>query len=255
LIGFLANGRNRTIIDVPQCPIASNAINAALPAVRKRVIDSSMLHGTVILRDCMDGVLTDFNASGSAVVRNCTFHFSAGSFFQNNPYILESIVSHIETELRDRPELEFLVDAYCGSGVFGIALASVVSQFAGIEIDEKSVALAQTNLQCNHVTNGRILHGNSADIFKNIAFDPKKTCVLLDPPRKGTGTDFLQQLAMFSPRAIVYISCAPDTQARDLQRLFELAQYKPVRVQPFDMFPQTKHVETVVVLEKAYDHI
>ena len=250
-IGFLANGSKRTIVDVPQCPIASDAVNAALPTVRQRILNGSMRHGTVLLRDCDDGLLTDFNALGTARIRNCTFHFPAGSFFQNNPYVLEAILSHLETGLKERPELEFLVDAYCGTGVFGIVLASVVTQFAGIEIDEKSVALGQTNLQCNHVTNGRILQGNSADIFKNIAFDPKKTCVLLDPPRKGTDTDFLQQLATFAPRAIVYVSCAPDTQARDLQRLLDHAPYKAVCVQPFDMFPQTKHIETVVWLERT----
>jgi 23S rRNA (uracil1939-C5)-methyltransferase/tRNA (uracil-5-)-methyltransferase len=95
------------------------------------------------------------------------------------------------------------------------------------------------------------VHGNSAELFKEITFEPQKTCVLLDPPRKGTDEVFLQQLTRFAPKAVIYVSCAPDTQARDLQRFLELAPYKITCVQPFDMFPQTKHVETVVHLERT----
>ncbi len=247
-VGFLANGSRHTIVDVPQCPIASDAVNEALPKVRERIVSGSARNGTALLRDCDDGVLTDFNASGTAHVHGLTFHFPAGSFFQNNPYILETLLSHLEAFFKEHPELEFLADTYCGTGVFGISLASVVKQFVGIEIDEKSVALAQTNLRCNHITNGSVVHGNSSELFKEITFDPQKTCVLLDPPRKGTDEAFLQQLARFAPRAVIYVSCAPDTQARDLQRFLEFAPYKVTCVQPFDMFPQTKHVETVAFL-------
>ena len=73
----------------------------------------------------------------------------------------------------------------------------------------------------------------------------------MDPPRKGATDDFIQQLIAFSPKLIAYISCAPDTQARDLNHLTSLApQYKLIEVQPFDMFPQTKHMECVAILER-----
>ena len=136
-------------------------------------------------------------------------------------------------------------------GVFGIALSKFVKQFIGIEIDEKSIELANKNMRLNHISNGKFVAGDAQGIFKNVSFNPHETFVIMDPPRKGTDDAFLQQLVTFGPKHIAYISCAPDTQARDLSRLQSFApEYKITMVQPFDMFPQTKHMECVVLLER-----
>lgn len=247
-IGFLAVDQPRTIVDVPHCPIASDAINAALPDVRAQVQASSARNGTCLLREDRNGILTHCNAVGTASVQSLTLEFSAGSFFQNNPYILNALVTHLKTWLQQHPNIQFLLDAYCGTGVFGLTLASQVKQFIGIESDEKSIHLARRNLQLNAITNGDFIQGNANALFANVPFEAAKTCLIMDPPRKGSCTDFLTQLLAFEPQAILYISCAPDTQARDLQILLQ-GSYTLTHIQPFDMFPQTKHIECLAILE------
>ena len=87
-------------------------------------------------------------------------------------------------------------------------------------------------------------------IFKEIPFPPEETALIIDPPRKGCGADFIAQMLAFAPRRVVYVSCAPDTQARDLQTVLESGKYALEAVQPFDLFPQTRHIENIAVLAK-----
>ncbi|MDR0647381.1 MAG: class I SAM-dependent RNA methyltransferase [Puniceicoccales bacterium] len=249
-IGFLAYGRKRLLVDVPQCYIASDTINTCLPEVRIQARQNlQMKSGTLLLRDCSQGVLTHPKALARAQVGGCDFLFPAGSFFQNNPYVLESLLQYLQCLRLQFEQIHYLIDAYCGVGVFGIILAKSMRQFVGIEIDKPSIALAQNNMKFNHVDNGRMQHGEAETIFKGIAFPKDQTLVVVDPPRKGCSESFLQQLIQFQPAVMVYISCAPDTQARDLKRILTLApQYKILELQAFDMFPQTKHLECVAVL-------
>lgn len=250
-IGFLAEGSRFTLVDVPRCEIASEAINSALPELRETVKKSQQRSGTLLLRDCDSCIITDPNAIGISSISDLKFKFPAGSFFQNNPYVLESILEFLSSWLQQHTELNFLVDAYCGTGVFGLALAHYMQAFIGIEIDEKSIKLAQENMQINHVENGKFIAGDACTIFKDVPFEAEQTFVIMDPPRKGASDEFLEQLVAFAPRAVVYISCAPDTQARDLNRLLTKAPaYHLTKIQPFDMFPQTKHMECVAFLER-----
>ena len=96
----------------------------------------------------------------------------------------------------------------------------------------------------------RTISGDAAAIFAGVDFPPGETVVVIDPPRKGCDESFLQQLFAFGPRAVVYVSCDPATQMRDLRR-FLAAGYAPTAVQPFDLFPQTRHLECVVTLRKT----
>ena len=250
-IGFLMYGRRKNIVDVPQCPIASSAINGSLVQVRAGIL-ASQRHGTLLLREDDNGVTTDFNAICSSTVHGLTFKFPAGSFFQNNPYILGAIFKFLESFIAQHKQVKSLIDTYCGVGVFGIALAKHVERFIGIEIDEKSIQLAGENMKRNNISNGTFVAGDAQSLFKNITFDAGTTLLIMDPPRKGTDEVFLQQLVQYAPKYIAYISCAPDTQARDLNRLCTLSQaYKLIQVQPFDMFPQTKHMECIAILERV----
>lgn len=250
-IGFLKDGSKRIIVDVPQCPIASDAINKKLTEVREQTVKSRARHGTLLLRECDSGVITDSNAIATATIQSLQFKFPAGSFFQNNPYILEQILEFLQDWAKHRPEQQYLVDTYCGVGVFALALAAQIEDFLGIEINEKSIALAEENQRLNHISKGRFIAGDAQSIFQNIPFDADKTWVIMDPPRKGASEEFLRDLLHYSPKAIIYVSCAPDTQARDLNQCLALApQYHVAEVQPFDMFPQTKHMECIAILER-----
>lgn len=248
-IGF-QGAATRSVVDVPHCPIASPAINAALPRQRQLLRSGNppfRKGGTLLLRDTTAGVVTDMRARVEESVGSRTFAFIAGEFFQNNPHVLPLMVDHALQQAA-APGIRFLVDAYCGVGVFGISGAHRFQEVLGIEVNEQAVLLARENAITNQTPNARFLLGQAETLFQQVTFPPQQTTVLLDPPRRGCHPDFLQQLLDYRPARIVYVSCAPDTQARDVRLLHE-SHYKVTHVQPVDLFPQTRHVENVMTLE------
>jgi 23S rRNA (uracil1939-C5)-methyltransferase/tRNA (uracil-5-)-methyltransferase len=244
-IGFLACGTGH-IVDVPHCPIATAAINGKLAEVRQSTVAraaSLKRGGTLLLRDTGDLVATDPRAVVEQRVGDFRFSYRAGEFFQTNGRMLPTLLQYV---VQAAAGPAYLIDAYCGVGVFGIAAAKAFERVVGVEIGKSAVELARENALKNGITNGDFLVGTAGGIFGSIDFRGDDGCVVIDPPRTGCTTDFIDQLLAFAPRKIVYVSCAPDTQARDLRLL--LRQYHIVSIQPIDMFPQTRHVENVVVL-------
>lgn len=254
-IGFLRHGRRQQLIDVPQCPIASEAINAALPRVRKAVHDRAATYkrgATLLLRESADGsVCTEPTDVCEAEVGGVRFEFPAGEFFQNNPHILPDFAAHVARQAAAGGACAYLVDAYCGSGLFCLTAARHFRQAAGIEISEAAIDWARRNAERNGIDNCRFQAGEAHAIFDTVRgdFDPALTAVVIDPPRRGSTPEFLNQLLDFGPARVVYVSCDPATQMRDLGHL--VPAYRLVDVQPFDLFPQTRHLECVVTLEKA----
>ena len=120
-----------------------------------------------------------------------------------------------------------------------------------MEISSKAIVCANANAKINNIQNCEFLIGKAETIFDGVAkkFDGAETSVIIDPPRAGCDTAFLEQLTAFAPERIVYVSCGPDTQARDLAYLTTHG-YKLERLQPFDLFPQTRHIESVATLSK-----
>ncbi len=247
-IGFLAYGCKRKIIDVKQCIIATNAINRALPAVREKIIleaNKKKRGGTILLRDVNGEVVSDSNAKVKHSVNGINFQFQAGAFFQNNTYLLPKMIEYVvNASLGEK----FLIDAYCGVGIFGICASKYFERVCGIETDEHAIMLASENARINSINNIDFISGDAADIFRNISFYSEDTCILIDPPRAGCSKNFLDQLLYFLPKKIIYISCAPDTQARDVFSLKDW--YSVLEVQPVDMFPQTRHIENIITLIK-----
>ena len=247
-IGFQQFG-SRRIIDVPSCPIATDAINERLPSERELVLRGGKQFkrgGTILLRETLEGVMTDPNAAVSQRVGELIFLFQAGEFFQNNPFILPELVDHVVAETRGQ-DIDYLVDVFCGVGVFSLSGSRFFESATGIEVSALSVHWANANAALNHVKNCEFLVGEAENVFSEIDFDPKRTSVVIDPPRKGCHPEFLKQLVHFSPRRIVYVSCDPATQARDVKTFHEQG-YQVTCVQPFDLFPQTRHIENVVTL-------
>lgn len=176
-------------------------------------------------------------------------HFLARDFFQNNPFILPEFVGYVRRRARSTGA-RFLVDAYCGSGLFALACASAFERVAGIEISESSVRFATENAAANGVGNAQFHAGDASRIFAGLGFPPADTVVIIDPPRRGCDESFLAQLFAFAPRAVVYVSCDPATQMRDL-KAFLACGYALTSVQPFDLFPQTRHLECVMTLVRS----
>lgn len=249
-IGF-QKAASRAVVDVTTCPIASPAINAALPGERARVKSGTAgfrMGGTLLLRDSINGIVTDMKATARERIGDFQFEFVAGEFFQNNPHVLPDMVGYALEQAR-HPEVRFLVDAYCGVGVFGICGHALFEQVAGIEVNERAIELAGVNARGNRADNVTFQHGTAEAIFAGLTFPAEATAVLLDPPRKGCDPGFIEQLLAYGPRRIVYVSCGPDTQARDLQILL-CGPYRVVDVQPVDLFPQTRHIENIATLER-----
>ena len=253
-IGFLKAASRFSLVDVPQCPIATDAINAALPALRDEIRAKAAGGGyqrgaTVLLRHSLEGVTTNYEATITEDVEGLKLRFLARDFFQNNPFILPSFTGYVR-EQAAASGARFLVDAYCGSGLFALTAARRFERVAGVEISETSVRWATENAAANGIANATFLASDAAAIFAGLDFPAAETAVVIDPPRKGCDEAFLRQLVAFGPRAIIYVSCDPATQMRDLA-LLQPAGYALTAVQPFDLFPQTRHLECVVTLRKG----
>lgn len=259
-IGFLQAGLRSKLVDVKQCPIASDAINRALPGLRKKTHAEALGYrkgATLLLRDSAEEgglVITENNEVCEERVGELRFQFPAGEFFQNNPSILPAFTEHVRREAlqpsNGQASNRYLIDTYCGSGLFALSCASHFDQVSGIEISDAAIDWAKRNAKLNQIDNCQFQQGDALAIFENATFPAKQTAVVIDPPRKGSNPGFIDQLLAFAPATIVYVSCNPATQIRDLQHLLADGSYQLSKVQPFDLFPQTRHLECVVTLHK-----
>lgn len=255
-IGFLRAGRRHEVVDVERCPLATEAINAALPAFRAEVAAAApgrRRGASFLLRDAASGVTTDPDARITERVGAVSLEFFAREFFQNNPFLLPRMVDFV-VDSAAATSATRLVDTYSGSGLFALAAAARFHDVVGVEVSAGAVVAARENAARNGLSHVRFVQANAAGIFAALAPEATaaaaQTAVIVDPPRKGCDEAFLTQLLAFGPGAIVYVSCSPESLARDLARLLP-AGYQATALQPFDMFPQTRHVECVAVLRRT----
>ncbi|MFT3989799.1 MAG: class I SAM-dependent RNA methyltransferase [Luteolibacter sp.] len=249
-IGFRGNAMR--LVDVEQCPIAMAEINAALPELRERARANAHKYkrgATLLMRATQGRVETDPKATAVEEVGSLKFQFLAGDFFQNNPFILPLFTDYVAKHAAVG-EVKYLVDAYCGSGLFSLTLAKHFQQVSGVEVSETSCEWARKNAAANGITNAKFLTASAEAIFAEIDFPGAETAVVIDPPRKGCTPEFLDQLINFGPSRVVYVSCDPATQVRDLKQL-TAGGYQLADVQPFDLFPHTRHLECVMTLVKG----
>ncbi|ODV96293.1 hypothetical protein PACTADRAFT_49660 [Pachysolen tannophilus NRRL Y-2460] len=148
-----------------------------------------------------------------------------------------------------------LIDTYCGSGFFGISLSDNFAKIIGIEISREGYLSSIENARLNNLQNAKFVLGSAENIFKSheLNVNPAESVVIMDPSRKGSNLSFMKQLSNFKPSLIIYISCNVFTQARDLYSFFEKTEnghcYKIREIKGIDFFPQTRHVESVAILE------
>ena len=182
-------------------------------------------------------------------IRDLSFRISLTSFFQPNTLQAERLCFLIQELLRPRGT-ELLFDIYSGVGCIGLFMASGVKQVVGFENNPGAVENAQRNARENGVQNVEFTVSDATEALSReslLAFGhPDK--VVLDPPRAGLNKRILGRLMKARPRRIIYVSCNPATQARDISGLTSC--YQVTAVQPLDMFPQTPHIECVVRLDR-----
>lgn len=173
---------------------------------------------------------------------------SPSSFFQVNHAVAEKLCRKV-SEFALSGEGSFGADLYCGTGIIGMTVAALhpESFVTGVEINEAAVLDAKENAKRNGLMNVGFFQGDSADFAKStygsIDF------ITIDPPRAGCSEKMIKELLRIKPQRLVYVSCDPQTLARDLKKLTE-TKYEIKEVSAADLFPRTKHVETVVLLTK-----
>lgn len=179
----------------------------------------------------------------------CSFRISSRSFYQVNP---------VQTKQLYRTAISFagltgkekVLDAYCGIGTIGLIAAKDAGQVIAVERNSDAVKDAIGNAKKNRVSNIRFVHQDAgAFMVRAAAGGERFDVVFTDPPRSGCSPEFLNALLTLSPERVVYVSCNPQTLARDLEVLKE--KYRVERIQPVDMFPFTEHVETVVRMQRT----
>ncbi|KAL7958075.1 S-adenosyl-L-methionine-dependent methyltransferase [Trichoderma compactum] len=291
-IGFMRKGQ-RKVVDIEDCPIGTDVVRLGMKRERERMqseFGKYQRGATILLRENTqrhpvgasgddvdklppytvrnDGEFgidvkaceTDSKATTHEYIRDHHFTNPAGSFFQNNNSILPVFTDYVKHHVlppSSSSDIKYLIDAYSGSGLFTITLASVFQHSTGIDIAADSIASARQNAALNGLGEDRckFIAADAGELFKSVTYDPDRTTVILDPPRKGCDADFLAQLRRFGPRRVVYVSCNVHTQARDVGVLVrgegEGKRYEIESLRGFDFFPQTSHVEGVAVLNRV----
>ena len=179
----------------------------------------------------------------------CTFRISPQSFYQVNPVQTE-ILYKTAIEYAGLGRKETVIDAYCGIGTIGLVAAKRAKNVIGVELNPDAVRDARINAKENKITNARFYQGDAGDFMENMAENGEHAdVVFMDPPRTGSDKKFMSSVIKLNPSRIVYISCGPETLARDLEYLTKHG-YDVRKIQPVDMFSFTDHCENICLLTK-----
>ncbi len=181
-----------------------------------------------------------------------TFRISPRSFYQINPIQTEILYAKAR-EFADLSGTERVLDAYCGTGTIGLSMAQDAREMIGVEVNRDAVADARENAVRNGIRNAIFHTADAGEFMRRLTENPETEpidVVITDPPRAGCSRAFLSSLLALSPERVVYVSCEPETLARDLYTLVK-GGYKVKKIQPVDMFPYTNHIECAVCLIKA----
>ena len=180
------------------------------------------------------------------------FEISPMSFYQVNSSTCEVLYNYVKNAL-DLNKNDILLDLYCGIGTIGLSCADSVGKVIGIEAVRDSVEDAVKNASLNGIENAEFFYSAASDtteIFETVLSGCRPNVVIVDPPRKGLDAKTVEAVLSIRPEKFAYISCDPATLARDLKLFDELGGYIPSVIQPIDMFPRTKHIETVAILSR-----
>ncbi len=178
------------------------------------------------------------------------FRISSKSFYQINPVQTEKLYN-LAIEAAGLTGKEMVVDAYCGIGTIGIVAASAAKEVIGVELNKDAVRDAVTNAKVNGEKNIRFYNNDAGKFMVQMASqNAHADVVFMDPPRSGSTEEFMDAVAILNPDRVVYVSCNPETLARDLA-YFKKKGYRAEKAWAVDQFPMTGHVETVVLLSKG----
>lgn len=269
-IGFYKN-KTYEIVPIKECLISNKTINNAIKyldqldlkdinkitcrANKKElmiILETNNLNLNIdILKEIATSIYIKINTDyilvyGNKYITNTLNNYkylvSPESFFQINENVCLKLYSKIKKYVGQNKNI---LDLYCGTGSIGI-FVSENNKVLGIEINDSSIKDAIKNKNLNNIKNIDFICGESGNTLNNINFNPD--VIIVDPPRSGLSKETIQNILKFNPNTLIYVSCDPMTLVRDLN-LFN-NKYNIVELTPFDMFPNTKHVENLVLLKK-----
>ncbi|MEW8974442.1 MAG: 23S rRNA (uracil(1939)-C(5))-methyltransferase RlmD [Tissierellaceae bacterium] len=202
--------------------------------------NSSIVYGREYIKLYGEDGLLDY-------IGDYRFNISPKSFFQVNRSQAE-VLYNKAVEYLDLDRDDIVYDLYCGIGTISLYIASQAKKVYGIEIVKEAIEDAKENAKLNKVENAEFIVGKAEEVFpKMLEQGIKANKLVLDPPRKGCEREVLEAIAKLKPEKMVYVSCNSATMARDVKYLVENG-YKIDKVQPVDMFPQTSHVESIILM-------
>ncbi|MGH7429182.1 MAG: 23S rRNA (uracil(1939)-C(5))-methyltransferase RlmD [Candidatus Methylomirabilaceae bacterium] len=231
----------------PQAPGFIAAVRAAAPVTGVvRGIAPGASDGAPITRvEPLDG-----RPHLDDVVSGLRFRIGLETFFQTNTAQATRMVEYV-TERAGPLDDRTVIDLYCGVGTFSLALARAGARVAGVELLQASVEAARENARLNGLDTPRFTSGDARVVLPALVDEVGPPEVLvLDPPRAGAGGRVMRKIGRSGARRVIYVSCNPTTLAPDLGELAPFG-YRLIDVQPFDLFPQTYHVEAVAVLDRG----
>lgn len=238
---LVINGKN-----IPKEKELVHTIINNFPQVKTIVKNINMKNTNVILGNeninlYGDGYITD-------VLGEYTFKISPHSFYQVNPIQAEKLYK-IGVEAANITNNDVVFDLYCGIGTISLFMAQYAKKVYGIEIVEEAIRDAKENAKLNNIKNAEFIAGDVEKILDKLINKDKiiPDIVMIDPPRKGMDAQSVENILKIEPKKLVYISCNPATLIRDLQKLEE--KYEIKMIKPVDMFPFSKHIECIAVLE------
>ncbi|MEG1146201.1 MAG: 23S rRNA (uracil(1939)-C(5))-methyltransferase RlmD [Bacilli bacterium] len=261
---LLANNKiNKIIKDLNQInnfkninEISIRNINSSKTALTLYLHESSNIDDIQKYSDKNDIILNTFieknhyniKDESKILAKLDTFEFivSPLAFFQVNTEQTLNLYNKV-LEYLDLDGTQNILDLYCGTGTIGIFASKKAKKVLGIEISKSAIEDAKTNKKINNISNIDFICGDTEKVIKEI--NQKFHAIIVDPPRSGLTTSIIKDIYQIKPEKIVYVSCDPITLARDLNILKE--KYEVLEITPFDMFPNTYHVETVVKLKRS----
>ena len=218
------------------------------PSIATIVLNLNKRHTSIVLSDNEKVIY----GSGKIQDTLCKTHFqlSSRSFYQVNPVQTELLYQKA-IEMANLKGDERVLDTYCGIGTIGLIVSKQVKEVVGVEVNKQAIQDAIYNAKLNHRKNIHFHAVDASEYMKHAAIAKENfDVVFMDPPRSGSTPEFLSSLVKMKPKKVVYISCGPDTQKRDVQYLIKNG-YKIQKFVGVDMFPYTNHVESIMVLTNS----
>lgn len=264
LLGFCPYG-SKSILPYTRCAIAGAAIDASVAGILEDLKNRDLTkyrRASVEIRQDDTGRVRWGGVGRRSLAlpeaealefhfENFVLKYELTTFFQSNTAILPALIERLRQELQLQPEDRFL-DLYGGVGLFAVTLGHACQELHLIELDPHSVKYAHINKRINGLDHLRIDEGKLEDLLDLLVSDgDRRTVAMIDPPRAGLHHHVVTTLAENPPDLLAYLSCNPETQARDLKGL--LAPEGPYRLRtiiPYDFFPKSYHLECLVILDK-----